>query len=371
MTIFNVPLDELRTRGTIKWQRFEPDVLPMFVAEMDAHIAAPVRERLERALRESDTGYPQLPVYQEAYADFSAHEWDWHFDPADAMLVADVVSGMREAVLTFSEPGDKVLINPPVYPPFGIAGHAGESREVVSIPLTEGGRLDLPAMEQAFAEHRPAVYLLCSPHNPTGAVHTVDELRAVADMADTYGVTVVVNEIHAPITGPKHTPYLKANPDAQALIITSASKSWNLAAIKAALIIGPAELRKQFPPMVSDSASYFGILAHTAALLEGRDWLRQASREVAENKAFFAEELHRQIPQLSYTPSEGTYLAWVDCSPLGLELPGRDFHDVGRVRFSFGQEFGPDSVQFVRVNLASSREIITEGIRRMAKTLVS
>ncbi|MBB1482743.1 aminotransferase class I/II-fold pyridoxal phosphate-dependent enzyme [Tessaracoccus sp. MC1865] len=367
MTIFNVPLDELRQRGSIKWRRFEPDVLPMFVAEMDAEIAVAVRDRIKRAIRDSDTGYPELPAYQEAMADYAQWQWGWQFDTADAMLVADVVTGMREAVLAFTEPGDRVLINPPVYPPFRSVSHG---REVVTAPMLESGRLDLAAIEAAFVEHRPALYLLCSPHNPTGAVHTVEELRAVAALADAHGVIVASNEIHAPLAGTRHTPYLQAAPGARAVIITSASKCWNLAALKAALIIGPADLRGRINPVVSDSASYFGILAHTTALREGREWLAQASQEIDANKAFFAEELARQLPQLTYTPSEGTYLAWLDCSPLGLEHPGRHFHDVGRVRFNFGTDFSPESTQFVRVNLASSREIITEGIRRMASSII-
>ena len=368
MTIFNVPLDVLRRRGSIKWQRFAPDVLPMFVAEMDANLADPIRERLERAVRESDTGYPELPAYQEAFADFARYQWGWEMDPAEATLVADVVTGMREAVLALTEPGDRVLINLPVYPPFPIAASAG-AREMVPVPMTEEGRLDLAGIEQAMAEHRPSLYLLCSPHNPTGAVHTVDELRAVAELAERHGVIVVANEIHAPLAGEKHTPFLQAAPEAQALIFTSASKSWNLAALKAALIIGPQELRARLPKLLSDSASYFGILAHSTALLEGRDWLRQASEEIAQNKVFFAEELGRHLPQLSYTPSEGTYLAWLNCSPLGLADPTQHFHEVGRVAFNPGLQFSPDSVQFVRVNLASSREIIAEGIRRMARSI--
>lgn len=340
----------------------------MFVAEMDAHLAAPVRERLERAVRDSDTGYPELPAYQEAFADFARWAWGWELDPGEAMLVADVVSGMREAVLCLTQPGDRVLINPPVYPPFRSVGRAGGTREVVAAPMTADGRLDLAGIESALVHHRPALYLLCSPHNPTGAVHTVDELRAVAELAARHGVIVVSNEIHAPLAGARHTPYLNAAPDARALVVTSASKSWNLAALKAALVIGPAELRSRFPALVSDSASYFGILAHASALLEGRIWLQQAAQEIAENKIFFAEELTRELPQLSYTPSEGTYLAWLDCSPLGLDQPGKHFHDVGRVRFNFGAEFGGDP-QFVRVNLASSQEIIAEGVRRMSRSL--
>ncbi|MCB0885353.1 MAG: cystathionine beta-lyase, partial [Propionibacteriaceae bacterium] len=118
MAIFDVPLAELRTRGTIKWQRFEADVIPMFVAEMDAHIAPAVRERLERALREGDTGYPQLPTYQEAFADYAEWQWGWRPRVEEMTLATDVVTGMRDALVAVTQPGDGVVINSPIYPPF-------------------------------------------------------------------------------------------------------------------------------------------------------------------------------------------------------------------------------------------------------------
>lgn len=365
MAIFDVPLADLRRRGSIKWTRFEPDVLPMFVAEMDAHLAAPIRERLERALRDGDTGYPEQPTYQEAYADFAQWQWGWSFEVADARLATDVVSAMREVVLAVSEPGDAVVINTPIYPPFR---SVSPGRAVVEVPMADD-RLDLAALAAAFAEHRPKAYLLCSPHNPNGTIHTADELAQVARLAAEHGVVVVSDEIHAPLAGAAHTPYLAADGAANAVIVSSASKSWNLAALKAALIIGSREILDRLPGHVAEGASYFGILAHSTALAEGRAWVAQAALEIEANKRLFAELVREQVPQLTYEPSEGTYLAWLDCSPLGLDDPGAHFHEVGRVRFNRGAEFSREAAQFVRVNLATSPEIIADAVARMASSL--
>ncbi len=365
MAIFDVPLAELRTRGTIKWRRFEADVLPMFVAEMDAHLAPAIRARLERALAEGDTGYPELPAYQEALADFTAWQWGWEFSPSDATLVTDVVTGMRDALMAVTEPGDPVVINSPIYPPFRGVSY---DRTIVDVPMLDD-RLDLEGLAEAFEEHRPKAYLLCSPHNPNSTIHTAEELAEVARLADRFGVVVISDEIHAPLAGAAHTPYLAVPGAHDAVIVTSASKSWNLAALKAGLIVGSASVRDRLRPMVSDGASYFGVLAHVAALADGRDWVREAADEIEGNKEFFAAQLAEHLPALSYTPLPGTYLAWLDCSPLGLESPVDHFHQVARVRFNAGRDFAPYAQQFVRVNLATSHDIIAEAVSRLAASV--
>ena len=365
MAIFDVPLAELRTRGTIKWQRFEADVIPMFVAEMDAHIAPAVRERLERALREGDTGYPQLPTYQEAFADYAEWQWGWRPRVEEMTLATDVVTGMRAALVAVTQPGDGVVINSPIYPPFRGVSH---DRVIVDVPM-QGGRLDLPGLAEAFATHRPTAYLLCSPHNPVGTIHTADELAEVARLAAEHGVVVISDEIHAPLAGAAHVPYLAVPGAENAVIVTSASKSWNLAALKAGLIVGDPAVLRRLGPMTSDGASYFGILAHAAALTDGRDWLAEAAAEIEENKRFFRDQLAEHLPALTYEPAPGTYLAWLDCAPLGLANPARHFHEAARVRFSPGVDFAKTATQHVRVNLATSKTIIAEAVARLKASL--
>jgi cystathionine beta-lyase len=354
MAIFDVPLSELRTRGTIKWQRFEPDVIPMFVAEMDAHAAPAVRERLERALREGDTGYPQLPTYQEAFADYAAWQWGWRPRAAEVKLATDVVTGMRDALVAVTEPGDGVVINSPIYPPFRGVSH---DRTVVDVPVRDG-RLDLAGLAEAFATHRPKAYLLCSPHNPVGTIHTAEELTEVARLAAEHGVVVISDEIHAPLAGAAHVPYLAVPGAANA-------------ALKAGLIVGDPAVLRRLGPMVSDGASYFGILAHAAALTDGRDWLAEAAAEIEDNKRFFRDQLAEHLPALTYEPAPGTYLAWLDCAPLGLANPARHFHEVARVRFSPGVDFEPTATQHVRVNLATSEAIIAEAVARLSASVGS
>ena len=371
MAIFDIPLETLRTRRSIKWARFAPDVLPMFVAEMDARPVPAVVEVLSRMVAEGDTGYPELPDYQDAFASFASDVWDWDVDPATVSLAGDVMTGMRELTLATTTPGDAVVVNPPVYPPFRAVCRT-TGRRIVEVPTTPEGRLDLDALAVAFEREKPATYLLCSPHNPSGAVHTAEELTRVMELANVHGVTVICDEIHAPLAGAEHTPIHRAPGGERAFVVTSASKSWNLAGLKAALLIPGAEVVdvvKNLGGYVPESASYLGVVAHATALTEGRDWLAKASAEIRENKQHFTDELHRAIPELTYTPSQGTYLAWLDCSPLGLDHAGRHFFEKAKIRFGQGTDYDPSATQFVRANLATSKEIISEAVRRMAAPL--
>lgn len=155
------------------------------------------------------------------------------------------------------------------------------------------------------------------------------------------------------------------------MVVTSASKSWNLAGMKAAVIIaGPSahSTLRRLPAIVKESASWFGVLAHSTALSAGRDWLAEVSAEITENKHLLARQLREQLG-LPHQPSDTTYLEWVDCSPLGLDNPGRHFHEKGRVRFNLGTEFDQDATQYVRINVATSKELINEGVHRMATSL--
>ncbi len=239
-------LAELRRRTSVKWRQYADDVLPLWVAEMDVPLAAPVAEALHDAVGRGDTGYACGTHYAEALGDFAARRWGWSDLPVDrTTLVPDVMLGIVEVLRLLTGPGDAVVVCAPVYPPFyAFVSHA--DRRVIEAPLGADQRMDTSTLEEAFrrarADGRRAVFLLCNPHNPTGVVHRRDELEAVADLAGRYGVRVVSDEIHAPLVlpGARFTPYLTVAGAEDALAVLSASKAWNLAGLKSALVVaGP------------------------------------------------------------------------------------------------------------------------------------
>ncbi|MCW2769575.1 MAG: cystathionine beta-lyase [Aeromicrobium sp.] len=366
-------IQALRRRTSIKWREVDPDVLPLWVAEMDVHVAQPVADALTAAIAAGDTGYPHGTAYAEAFADFAAERWGWEgVDPARTAWAADVMTGLTESIRLVSSPGDPVVVSPPVYPPFfGFVAHAG--RAVVEAPLGEAGRLDLGALEAAFihagADGRSVTYLLCNPHNPTAVVHTREELTAVAALAAAYRVRVVVDEIHGPLAAEGFVPYLSVSEDA--LVVTSASKGWSLAGLKAALIVaGPqsaADLAR-LPEVVSHGPSHLGVLAHTVALRDGRSWLDGLHADLADNRELLATLLAKHLPDVRWQGGPGTYLAWLDCRELGLgDDPAAAFLEQGRVAVNSGLPFGTGGDGHVRLNLATTPDILTEAITRMGQ----
>ena len=381
-------IEQLRQRTSAKWHYYPADVLPMWVAEMDVPLAEPIAQGLRHAVEIGDTGYAAGHAYAHALKDFAAARWGWDGFPADsAKSVPDVMMGIVEVLRLISEPGDPVVVNCPVYPPFyAFVTHAG--RRVVESPLTEEGRIDLHRLEDTFRALNRAVYLLSSPHNPTGAVHTREELTAVAGLARTYGVRVIVDEIHAPLAlpGAQFVPYLSVPGSEDAFSVLSASKAWNLAGLKAALAVAGPEAQSDLdstPEEVAHGASHFGVMAHTEAFRHGGDWLDALLRGLDENRSMLMEFLTDRMPELQCRAPQGTYLAWIDCRALGLhdegsagpgvvselEGPARYFLDQARVALSSGHVFGTGGSGHVRLNFATSQANLLEGLERMATAL--
>ena len=386
-------LDALRQRTSLKWQLHPGDVLPLWVAEMDVEPADAVVVAVTDAMRAGDTGYPVGTSYAEALRDFASDRWG--FDGVDVgrtSLVPDVMVGLTEVLALLTAPGDAIVVNPPVYPPFySFAEHSG--RRVIEAPLDANFRLDLDALDAAFAEARaggrPAAYLMCSPHNPTGTVHTRAELELVAALADKHGVRVVTDEIHGPLVLPGATfvPYLAV--DDSAITLTSASKAFNLAGFKAALAIaGPraADDLARLPEVVLHGVSHFGVIAHTAALRGARDWLDEVVVALDANRALLDTLVAERLPGVSWQPPEATYLAWLDCRALGLSEgdesdpaargnvlslagPALFFLEKARVALSAGPAFGTGGDGHVRLNFATSPAVLAEAIDRMASAL--
>ncbi|MEU3611932.1 aminotransferase class I/II-fold pyridoxal phosphate-dependent enzyme [Streptomyces sp. NPDC006872] len=374
-------LDELRCRTSMKWRTYPADVLPLWVAEMDVPLAEPIVRAVTEALALGDTGYPVGTAYAEALSAFAAERWGWDgLDVERTAVVPDLMLGVVEMLKLVTGPGDPVVVNPPVYPPFfQFVEHL--DRRIAEAPLGADGRLDLDALEEAYrravAGGGRAAHLLCSPHNPTGTVHTAQELSAVAALAGRYGVRVVADEIHAPLiaAGADFVPYLAVPGGESGLSVMSASKAWNLAGLKAALAVagpGAAADLARLPEEVGHGPSHVGILAHTAALREGTAWLDALLGGLDDNRRLLAALLAERLPDVRYRPAEATFLAWLDCRALDLgDDPAAVFLERGRVALNSGLGFGAGGAGHVRLNLATSPEILTEGVRRMAAAAMS
>lgn len=394
-TIFDsVPLDALRRRTSQKWRRYPPDVLPMYVAEMDVPQPEAVVRAVSDAMRAGDTGYVHGPDYAEALAGFAATRYGWDVPVADCRLVPDVMLGIVEVLRLVTDPGDAVVISPPVYPPFvQFVAHA--DRRPLPAPLGPDGRLDLDALDAAFATAttggRRAAYLLCHPHNPTGTLHTAAELAGVGELAERHGVRVVADEIHAPLVTtvsarstdgdgqgdarPGFVPTTTVIPSAIAL--HSASKAFNLAALKAAVAVPGPDARAdlaRLPEIVLHGVSHLGSVAHTTALRDCGDWLDAVLDGLRHNQRLLAGLLATHLPAARWTPPDATYFAWLDLRDVLAVRDGADparlALERGRLALNPGPTFGtPEGVGFARLNLAASTATLNEGVRRLAAAL--
>ena len=371
-------LADLRRRRGLKWRLYGEDVLPLWVAEMDVLPPEPVTRAVTEALALGDTGYPWAPDYVEAVVDFAGRRWGWSPDAARTRLVPNVMLGISEVLRLVTGPGDAVVVNCPVYPPF-YAFVRNLGRRVVEAPLGTGGRIDLETLAVAFAEARRgggrAAYLLASPHNPTGAVHTEQELTAAGELAAEHGVQVVVDEIHAPLVHAPHrfVPYLSLPVGAAAFSVFSASKGFNLAGLTSAVVMAGEDAASELaamPEEVAFGASHVGSIAQGAALREGDEWLDALLGGLDHNRHLLAELLATHLPEVGYRVPEGTYLAWLDLRPLGLgDDPATFLRVSAQVALSPGIDFGTGGAGHARLNFATSPAVLTEAVERMARAV--
>ena len=366
----------LRRRSSAKWAVYAADVLPAWVAEMDYPIAEPMKRVLHAAIDDDDCGYASPGGLGEAFAPWAKAKWGWDVRPEDVHVVCDVVTGLAEILRVATAPGDRVVIESPVYHPFASTVQQ-LARVVVTAPLSrrEGGYApDLDAIERAYASGA-RVHLLCSPHNPSGIVYPEAALLRIAELADRYGVLVLSDEIHAPLTlpGAVHRPFPSVSAAAarRSIVLTSASKSWNLAGLKAAVMVAVSDesraILARLPPETPYHAGHLGVLAGRAAFLEGEAWLASTIAILDRNRTLLGELLREHMPRVGYVPPQAGYLAWLDCTSLGLgDDPARAFLERGKVALSSGPIFGTEGAGFARLNIGTTRSLLEEAVRRMA-----
>ena len=371
----------MRARSGEKWQQYPADVLPMWVADMDFMQADPIRRRLQRALDIGDIGYPWHPqptALPEVFAERVKRKFGWRVDPRLIELTTEVVQSMHVIVHMFSEPGDGVVIQQPVYGPFAsTVNKLGRRLEDNTLREAEVSYvMDLDRLrEQA---KRSKILLFCNPHNPTGRVMRREELEAVAEIAIEEDLLVVSDEIHFDLVypGARHIPIASLSPEIEArtITLTSASKGFNIAGLRCAVaVFGSAELKArfmEFPRHLRGGIGSLGIMATEAAWRHAEPWLEDVLVYLEANRDFTSDFLSREMPGVRHVPGESTYFAWMDCRALELGgSAGRFFLENARVGLSDGPSFGDPGTGFARLNFATSREVLTDALGRMAEAL--
>lgn len=378
--MFEVHPDDCVQRWTLKWSDQPASVVPAWVAETDFDLAPPVARALHELIDRSDLGYPptdENSPLRPAWARHLSARYGFDVDEAAVRPLPGAVTGLYAAVLAFSGPGDEVVISRPAYKPFGEAP-LELGRRLVDVPLHDGvdgpvGALDLDRIA-AVLERRPPLLLLCHPQNPTGRVVPVEDLKALQALADSAGTVVVSDEVHAPLSYVPLVPHAVATGAADRTVtLVSMSKSFNLAGTRCGAAVVGAELEERWlavPRRQRSGASLPGVVATLAALGgEGQAWLAELVEHLRARRDQIVAGLATLLPEASIVVPEAGYLLWVDLSrtPLADDPAGRLM--AAGLRVSPGPEFGPDYRSHVRMNFATSEDVVDRMLERVADAI--
>ncbi|MCY3947972.1 MAG: PatB family C-S lyase [Acidimicrobiaceae bacterium] len=381
--IFDLDAERVRNRPGIKWGREGPDVLAAWVADMDVEPPAVVLDAVRERIDSGGLGYDfydqPIPVLR-VFAKRMGEAFGWQVDPLDVVRVHDVIQGLELAITCCTEPGDGVIFQTPAYPPF-FSSVEGHGRRVVPNPLIrhdDGWRLDLDHFESVASAPDVTAVILCQPHNPCGMVLDADDIAAVIDIAERHDLVVISDEIHCDLVyAPRrHLPVASVSELAseRTVTVTAATKSFNMAGLRMAFLhsassrYGP--IVRKIPKRLIGGIGILGQVATIAGWTEALDWLDELVAGLDSNRRLLAELLAERLPEVRYWPPDATYLAWMDCSELGLgDDPASVFLGRGRVYLNSGLDFGPEGAGHVRLNFATSPAMLDEATARMAKAL--
>lgn len=379
---FNCPIDR-RENFAAKYDEMEQkfgrrDLLPMWIADMDLVTAQPVLDAIDARSRQGIFGYTSRPdSYFQAVCDWQEKRNGWKVDPNMCVYTLGVVPALCTFVRELSEPGDEILFMTPVYGEFYDAVENWDRKPLtVSLKEEENGySVDFEAFEAAL-QRKPALFILCNPHNPVGRCWTGEELRRMGELCLRYGVLIVSDEIHSDLMlfGHRHTPMACISPEiaANTITCTSATKTFNLAGLQAATIVFPNQklidiYQKFWKGLDVHRNNCFSLVAVEAAFRYGEEWLEQLLVHLEGNVRYVEEFLRENIPEITFHRPECTYLLWLDCRALGLEgdaLP-RFMIDQARLALNDGRSFGPEGEGHMRMNIACGRSVVEQAMARL------
>jgi cystathionine beta-lyase len=356
------------------------DILPLWVADMDFTSPPAVLDALTERIRHGFFGYSDATDngYFNALSRWYEKRFGWQIRPEWLVKTPGVVFAICTAIRALTEPGDTVLIQQPVYYPFGSSVRENERRLAVNPLIYEDGRyrIDFEGMERLIAEERVKLFILCSPHNPVGRVWTREELALVGDICVRHGVYVVADEIHADFIYPGHShrvfASIKPEFSEMSIICTAPTKTFNLAGLQISNIFIPNEkIRLPFIREIRRTGysqpNLMGLIACRAAYEQGEAWLEELIKYLEDNLSLLRTFLRENLPNIGLVEPEGTYLAWLDFRALGLsdrEIDGILLHKA-RIWLDAGSMFGTGGEGFQRINIACPRSILREALERL------
>lgn len=375
---------QISRRGTdsYKWDSAKSeDVLPMWVADMDFHTAPAIVDALRRRVEHGIFGYTRVPdSYYRAVTDWFARRHGWTIGREWIIYTSGVVPAISAILKALTEPGDKVLVQTPVYNCFfsSIRNNGCETITSPLVPIGHTFTIDFDDLERKVANPKVKVMLLCNPHNPAGRVWRREELVRIGEICIRHGVTVVSDEIHCELVFPGHhyTPFASISDEFLQNSVTclSPSKAFNIAGLQIANIVcADTRRRAQIDRAINDNevcdVNPFGIIATQSAYNEGEEWLNQLVEYLHANYLHMQEFCRKHLPDFPITSLEGTYLVWMDCRKLGIpsEELEQQLVDKAGLWLNAGTMYGMEGEGFMRWNIACPRTTLTEGLNRFMK----
>lgn len=367
-----------RATNSYKWDSAPEGVLPMWVADMDFRTAPAIIDALQKRVAHGIFGYTRVPdAYYDAVTSWFSRRHGWDIDCEWIIYTSGVVPAVSAVIKALTVPGDKVIVQTPVYNCF-FSSIRNNGCEIVSNPLRRTAdtyEMDFDALERCATDPRAKVMLLCNPHNPAGRVWTPDELTRLGNICLRNGVTVVADEIHCELVyqGFKYTPFASLS-DAflhRSVTCVSPSKAFNIAGLQIANIVAfDNDLRSRIDKAININevcdVNPFGVAATIAAYNEGKEWLNQLVDYLHGNYEAMAEFCRRELPEFPITRLEGTYLVWMDCSSLGMPSDALEHAllDDARLWLNAGTMYGAEGEGYMRWNIACPRSVMLDGLNR-------
>ena len=367
--------------GSTKWSRYPADVLPMWVADMDFAAPPVIIQALQKRLEHPLLGYSvaQDDLRNAIVADLW-NKYAWRVEPQELIFLPGVESGFNMALKALVQPQQNVVVQTPNYPPLRHApGHWGLNKVELNFEAMADGTYATPLDALRQSLDGGGALLLSNPHNPLGKAFPREELQAVADICLAQGAWIISDEIHAELCfdGRKHIPTASLSPQIAQRTITlmSASKAYNIAGLKTSfMIIQDRALRERVNHArcgMVDSVNPLGMEATRVAYADAGPWLAALKDYLQSNRDYLVDAVRSRLPGVSMNVPQSTYLAWLDCSALGLENPQQFFLEQAKVGLSPGLDFGDDCKQYVRLNFGCPRALLEEGIARMERSLLN